>query len=121
MPQKWKKALPCLVAFVTMVNFCQVFGVLDGGRMPTATYMDANLQNEYFEGLNLKNKVTNLIAVNFNGEIIHTALNFPGSWYDSKLAQGSGLYFPKLSNEMTLTGYGTLAVVGNWQNFQQDF
>lgn len=45
---------------------------------------------------------------NFFGELIHAAVNFPGSWYDTKLAGASGLYFPKLSDEMTPAGFAIL-------------
>ena len=85
-----------------------IFGVLDGGRMPTATCMDVNLQNAYFEGFTQQHEVTNLLAFNFKGEIIHAALNYPGSWHDSKLAYVSGLYRPKLTDEKTPPRYALL-------------
>ena len=45
---------------------------------------------------------------NFFGELIHAAVNFPGSWHDNRLASASGLYWPKLSDEMTPPGYAIL-------------
>ena len=33
---------------------------------------------------------------NFKGELIHAALNYPGSWHDNKLAVQSKLLHPKL-------------------------
>ena len=47
---------------------------------------------------------------NFFGEIIHAAANYPRSWHDTKLASVSGLYFPKLSDEMTPPG---MAILGD--------
>eukprot|EP00171_Calliarthron_tuberculosum_P023637 IDg23637t1 len=84
-----------------------VFAVLDGGRMPCASYVDADLQNAYWEGFTQAVEVTNLFVWNFHGEIVYAALNFPGSWHDSKLAVESGLYVPHLT-EHTPPGYAIL-------------
>eukprot|EP00171_Calliarthron_tuberculosum_P001424 IDg1424t1 len=54
-------------------------------------------------------EVTNLFVWSFEGMIIHAAVNYPGSWHDSKLAAASGLYFPKLSDSMTEPGFAILA------------
>ena len=85
-----------------------VFAVTDGGRMPCADYTDVDTQNAYFEGFTQGVEVTNLFVWNFYGELIHAAVNFPGSWHDTKLAGASGLYYPKLSDEMTPPGYAIL-------------
>ena len=85
-----------------------VFAIVDGGRMPTANYTDSNLQNAYFEGFTQNEEVTNLFVFNFFGEIIHGAINFPGSWHDNRLAAASGLYWPKLSDSHTPAGYAIL-------------
>ena len=85
-----------------------VFGVCDGGRMPCVTYSDPPLQNAYWEGFTQAHEVTNLFVWNFHGELIHAAINFPGSWHDSRLAAVSGLHRPKLS-EMTPSGFAILA------------
>ena len=85
-----------------------VFAVTDGSRMPCADYMDVDTQNAYFEGFTQGVEVTNLFVWNFYGEIMHAAVNFPGSWHDKKLAGASGLYYPKLSDEMTPPGYAIL-------------
>ena len=85
-----------------------VFAVTDGGRMPCADYTEPNLQNAYYEGFTQSVEVTNLFVWNFYGEIIHAGVNFPGSWHDTKLAGASGLYYPKLSYEMTPPGYAIL-------------
>ena len=93
-----------------------VFGVTDGGRMPCAVFSDPNMQNAYFEGFTQSVEVTNLFVFNFFGEIIHAAVNYPGSWHDTKLATVSGLYYPKLSDDMTPPGMAILgdsAIVNN--------
>jgi len=93
-----------------------VFAVTDGGRMACADYTDPDLQNAYFEGFTQNVEVTNLFVWDFRGEIIHAALNFPGSWHDTKLAGVSGLYYPKLSDELTPPGFaihGDSALVKN--------
>ena len=77
--------------------------------MPCAEYLDGDLQNAYFEGYTQKVEVTNLFVWNFYGELIHAAINFPGSWHDTKLASVSGLYHPKLDDEMTPPGMAILA------------
>lgn len=87
-----------------------IFAVTDGGRMPCADYTDTNLQNAYFEGFTQGVEVTNLFVFNFFGELIHAAINYPGSWHDTKLATVSGLYFPKLSDERTPPG---MAILGD--------
>ncbi|CDF33017.1 unnamed protein product [Chondrus crispus] len=66
------------------------------------------MQNAYFKGFTQGVEVTNLFVWNFYGELIHAAINFPGSWHDTKLASASGLYFPKLSDEYTPPGYAVL-------------
>ena len=85
-----------------------VFRITDGGRMPCADYTDLDPQNVYFEGLTQNVEVTNLFVWNFFGEIIYASVNYPGSWHDTKLAGMSGLYFPKLSDEMTPPGMAIL-------------
>ena len=85
-----------------------VFAVTDGGRMPCVDYTDQDLQNAYNEGYIQSVEVTNLFVWNFYGEIIHAAVNNPGSWHDTKLAGASGLYYPKLSDVITSPGYAIL-------------
>ena len=87
-----------------------VFAITDGGRMPCADDTDIDLQNAYFEGFTQNVEVTNLFVWNFFGEIIHAAVNYPGSWHDKKLAGMSGLYFAKLSDEMAPPG---MAILGD--------
>ncbi len=85
-----------------------IFAVTDGGRFKCADYTDPDLQNAYFEGYTQNVEVTNLFVWNFKGEIIHAAVNYPGSWHDNRLASASGLIFPKLSDECTPPGYAVL-------------
>jgi len=87
-----------------------VFGITDGGRMPCADYTEPNLQNAYLEGFTQSVEVTNLLVFNFFGELIHAAVNYPGSWHDTKIATVSGLYYPKLSDEFTPPG---MAILGD--------
>ena len=68
--------------------------------MKSAEYLDADLQNPYFEGYTQTVEVTKLFVRNFYGELIHGAMNFPGSWHETKVASVSGLYDPKLGDDM---------------------
>lgn len=77
--------------------------------MPCAEFENVDLQNAYFEGYTEQVEVTNLFVWNFKGEIIHAAINFPGSWHDSKLATVSGLYHELLADEKTPPGMAILA------------
>ena len=99
------------------------FAVTDGARMPCAEFTDPGMQNAYYEGYTQSVEVTkfvrfNLFVWNFAGELIHAAINFPGSWHDSRLASASGLYWPMLSDEHTPPGYAILedsAFVNNYR------
>lgn len=53
-------------------------------------------------------EVATLFVWNFFGEIIHSGLNFPGSWHNRKLALASGLLYPKLSDAMKPPGFAIL-------------
>jgi len=86
------------------------FGVTDGGRMPYANFTYPNLQNAYIEGFTQNVEIKNLFLFNFFGELIQAAINYSGSWHDTKLTGVSGLYFPKLSNERTPPG---MAILGD--------
>ena len=85
-----------------------VFASTDDGRMPCADYTDTSLQNAYFEGFTQGVEVTNLFVFNFYGELIHAAMNYPGSWHDTGLAMVSVFFFPKSSDEMTPPGMAIL-------------
>ena len=76
--------------------------------MPCADCTNANLQNAYFEGYTQAVEVTKLFVFNCFGELIHAAVNYPGSWHDTKLAAVSGLYYPKLLDEFTKPGMALL-------------
>ena len=54
-------------------------------------------------------QVKNLLVFNFKGELINVALNYPGSFHDTKLAVQSGLYTLKLSDRYTPQGCAVLA------------
>ena len=85
-----------------------IFAGTDGGRMPCPDCTDVDTENAYFKGFTQGVEVTNFFVWNFYGELIHTAVNFPGSWHDTKLADASGLFYPKLSDEMTPPGFAIL-------------
>eukprot|EP00172_Hildenbrandia_rubra_P003983 Plantae.Rhodophyta-Hildenbrandia_rubra.ctg7260.p1 GENE.Plantae.Rhodophyta-Hildenbrandia_rubra.ctg7260~~Plantae.Rhodophyta-Hildenbrandia_rubra.ctg7260.p1 ORF type:complete len:412 (+),score=29.57 Plantae.Rhodophyta-Hildenbrandia_rubra.ctg7260:277-1512(+) len=85
-----------------------VLAVTGGGRMPCADYTDTGLQSAYYEGYTTSAEVTNLFALNFFGEIARAAVNYPGSWHDTRLAGASGLYANLLSDEKTPPGFAIL-------------
>lgn len=85
-----------------------VSGVTDGGRLRCAKYIHKALQNAFREGFTQADEVNYLLVWNFLGELIHTAINFPRSWHDSRVAASSGLYYPRFAVEMS-PGYGILA------------
>ncbi|KAI0561666.1 DDE family endonuclease [Gracilaria domingensis] len=67
-----------------------VFGVSDGARLRVPDFEDPDTQNAYYNAMTQRVEATNLLVWNFHGEIIHAALNFPGSWHDSRSAYISG-------------------------------
>lgn len=71
-----------------------VFATLDGARIPCAKYTDPLLENAIRKGFIKGHEVTNLFVWNFYGEIIYAAVNFPGSWNNSRLVAAEGLYYP---------------------------
>jgi len=68
-----------------------VFAITDGARMPCAVQDEPLLENAYWEGFTQAHEATYVFVWNFYGEIIHAAINFSGSWHDSKVAAASGL------------------------------
>lgn len=86
-----------------------IFGVLEGGRIPCADYLDYGIQNAYNEGCTTSMEVANLLALNFRREIIYAALNYPCSWNDFKFAHTSGLIYPNFhDDQITLQRYAIL-------------
>ena len=49
-----------------------------------------------------------MFAWNFKGELIYAAINYPGSWHDSRLAAASGIY-TLLLEHYAPSGYAVLA------------
>lgn len=86
-----------------------VFAITDGCRIPCADYITPDIQNAYYEGYTQSVEVTNLFVWNFFGEKT-AAINYPGSWHDSKLAYQSGLIFPMLSDEHTPPAFPSLVI-----------
>lgn len=93
------------------VTFSQdIFGITDGGRFPCADYINLNVQNAFSEGYTQRAEVTNVFVFNFKGELIFAAINFPGTWHDSEIADRTDLYHEKLSDRMTEPG---MAILGD--------
>lgn len=67
--------------------------------MKCADYTEPDVQNAFYEDYTCSVEVTNLFVFKFKGDIIHAAINFPGSWHDSKLATVSDLMHPFLSEK----------------------
>ena len=76
--------------------------------MPCTRIRHINVQNAYEEGHTHAQEITNLFVWNFKGELIHAAVNYPGSWHNSRLAASSELYTPLLGHH-TPHGYTVLA------------
>lgn len=84
-----------------------VFAVMDSARMPCVGYSDLYVQNAYWEGFIQGNEVTNLFVRDFRGLLIHAAINYTGSWHDSRVALDYGLYGPIFESQ-TPTGFAVL-------------
>lgn len=69
-----------------------ILAIMDEERMPCLFYSNSNVQNAYWKGFKQAIEVSNLFVRNFHGELIFAALNYPGSWKDSRIAAESGLY-----------------------------
>lgn len=85
-----------------------VFAVMDKGRLPCAVYIEGGLQNAYYEGHTTSVEVTDFLVLEFHRATIYAGISFRGNWHDAKLANCSGLTYPKISNSMTLLGYATI-------------
>lgn len=68
-----------------------VSAVVAGERMPYADYKDPDLPSYYYYGYTGNVEVINLLVWNFFGELIYSAIDYPGIWNDSKLSH-LGLY-----------------------------
>lgn len=85
-----------------------VFAVMDGSRLPCAECVDGGLQNAYFQGYTGNVDVTNLLVLNFMGDLIFAGINFPGSRHDNNVPSQSGLPYPFLSDTHTPLGRAIL-------------
>ena len=85
-----------------------VLALMDGSPMPCSC--DPNIQNAYCEGFTQSDEVTNLFVWDFKGELTFAAVNYPGSWHDSREAAASGLYYPNL---VTATPSGLCIMADN--------
>eukprot|EP00172_Hildenbrandia_rubra_P002833 Plantae.Rhodophyta-Hildenbrandia_rubra.ctg40010.p1 GENE.Plantae.Rhodophyta-Hildenbrandia_rubra.ctg40010~~Plantae.Rhodophyta-Hildenbrandia_rubra.ctg40010.p1 ORF type:complete len:233 (-),score=12.26 Plantae.Rhodophyta-Hildenbrandia_rubra.ctg40010:660-1310(-) len=84
------------------------FAVADGGRAPRAECTDESMQNPYYKGHTSAVEVTNLLVFGFFGELIHAAVNYPGSWRYTRLASVSGLHRDCLPDDHTPPGFAIL-------------
>lgn len=78
-----------------------LYRITDRGRFKIQKYASYNIQNGYYEGCTEQEEVTDLLVFNLFGEVIPAAINFPGSWHDTKLAALCELYYPELGDEKT--------------------
>lgn len=85
-----------------------IFGIMEVERMPCVSFGNVYTENAYWERYTQAHEVTNLFVWDFKGELIHTAINCPGIWHDSKIASVSGLFAPLLENR-TPAGFAILA------------
>lgn len=85
-----------------------VFGVVDGGPWACADYNDVDTQNEYYEGYTCTVEVSNIFVFYFTANVIHAAMNYPGSLHDVNLAASYGLLHQKMS-EKTPAGMAIIA------------
>lgn len=86
-----------------------IFGVVDGGRMLCADFIDSNIQNAYYTGYTCEVELTNLFVFKVHVKVIHKAINNPGSSYDSKISHLSNLMTKKFIDAMTPPWY---AIIG---------
>ncbi|KZT56611.1 hypothetical protein CALCODRAFT_435526 [Calocera cornea HHB12733] len=64
------------------------FGSVDGLNLPTATSSDERWQNAQYNGWLHGHFTSNVLVFSTRGELIHAAINAPGSWHDSKVSSG---------------------------------
>lgn len=62
-------------------------------------FVDANLQNVYYEGYTCIVNVSNILVFTFFGEIIYDGIIFLESWHDSKVLLVFGLLLERLGDE----------------------
>lgn len=82
-----------------------VFSLVDGRRLPCADYIHLQIQTGYYNGYTGNVEVTYLLVYSFFGEVIHSAVNYTGSWHEKRLALTSGLYHQTLNGEYTTPVY----------------
>ncbi|KZT60965.1 hypothetical protein CALCODRAFT_428579 [Calocera cornea HHB12733] len=62
------------------------FGSVDGLNLPTATSSDERWQNAQYNGWLHGHFTSNVLVFSASGELIHAAINAPGSWHDARVA-----------------------------------
>lgn len=69
--------------------------------MPCPDYVHDDLQKSHYNGYKCSVEVLTLFVHKLKGEIIHSTINYPGLFHDSKLASYSELIYPSLSEDHT--------------------
>ncbi|KZT57258.1 hypothetical protein CALCODRAFT_434501 [Calocera cornea HHB12733] len=64
------------------------FGSVDGLNLPTATSSDERWQNAQYNGWLHGHFTSNVLVFSTRGELLHAAINAPGSWHDSRVSSG---------------------------------
>ncbi|KZT62719.1 hypothetical protein CALCODRAFT_425918 [Calocera cornea HHB12733] len=62
------------------------FGSVDGLNLPTATSSDERWQNAQYNGWLHGHFTSNVLVFSARGDLIHAAINAPGSWHDSRVS-----------------------------------
>lgn len=76
--------------------------------MPCSNFINADMQNAYYEGYTPAVEVSNLVVWIVVGKIIHTAITFLRSWHDNKIAHAFALVTKKLNVSRTTLGKAIL-------------
>ncbi|KIK81943.1 hypothetical protein PAXRUDRAFT_806059 [Paxillus rubicundulus Ve08.2h10] len=64
------------------------FGSIDGLKLPVQTSNDDEIENATFNGWLSEHFISSVIVFSSQGVIIAVRTNAPGSWHDSRVAQG---------------------------------
>lgn len=78
-----------------------ISSVVHGDMLTCADYEYVGAQNSFYQGNKLAVEVTYSFLFDVKGEVIHAAVNYPGSNNHGKFEKLSWIRFPKLSDDMT--------------------
>lgn len=91
MPSKANMAIFSAVISTKYPALRGAFGMVDGLKLRVMEPGDSYDQNSYYNGWLCDTYISNLLVFVPDGAIVFAAVNFPGSWHDSRVAQLSGL------------------------------